>query len=58
METNQSSLIDLERFKIHKRQLHLQYIQVILSTVLVFFIIKSSMKKQNLPDSFIEDDED
>ena len=50
--------IELERYKMHQTQLKLQVVQVILSTILIYFIIKNSMKKQNLPDTFIEDEEE
>jgi hypothetical protein len=50
--------IDVERFKISQTQLKLQILQVVLSTILVYFIVKNSMTKQNLPDSIIEDEED
>jgi hypothetical protein len=50
--------MEVERFKLHQTQLKLQILQVVLSTILVYFIVKNSMTKQNLPDSIIEDEED
>lgn len=50
--------IELERYKMHQTQLRLQFVQVFLSSILLYFIVKNSMKKQNLPDTFIEDEEE
>jgi hypothetical protein len=50
--------LETQKFELHKSQYNLQKIQVLLSMVLIFFIIKNSMKKENLPDSIIEDEEE
>lgn len=46
------------KLQISETQLRLQKVQVILSFILVIFIIKNSIKGQNLPDSIIEEEED
>lgn len=56
MDSNVNSLED-QKLQISKTQLRLQIFQVILSSVLVYYIIKNSVKGQNLPDSIIEEEE-
>lgn len=56
MDSNVNSLED-QKLQISKTQLRLQIFQVILSSVLVYYIIKNSVKGQNLPDSIIEQEE-
>lgn len=57
MDSNVNSSND-RKLQISETQLKLQKVQVILSFVLVFFIIKNSIKGQNLPDAIIEEEED
>ena len=46
------------KLQINEIQLRLQVFQVILSSILVYYIVKNSMKKQNLPDSFVDMEEE
>jgi hypothetical protein len=57
MDSNVNSVED-QKLQISRTQLRLQIVQVILSTVLVYFIVKNSIKGQNLPDAIIEEEED
>lgn len=57
MDSNVNSVED-QKLQISKTQLRLQIFQVILSSILVYFIVKNSIKGQNLPDAIIEEEEE
>jgi hypothetical protein len=46
MGSNEQRRLEQSKFAIQKTQLGLQVVQVILSSVLIFFIVRNSLKKE------------